>query len=259
MLSYICFLTITVIATLFFDWEGIYQIALAASTAGLFFALADLTNWYISCLFPYSEVFSEGLHSLKELALAVESAHNRVKQSAKESIDLLQPYASKDERLVRIIQSCKDLFESFKGRDDDVNKCVDEVEKLRIKADKVIRRGKIYHFIEMVLASLGFLAFFILNSFEKIVAVVKPYEATITVTAFIVIMMCYYLRDTIEEKVKKKCGEMRVDIETRQCEIEELQKDDRGKKLWESAHNLSVELSKVKQQEDIDSGTAGPE
>ena len=63
------------------------------------------------------------------------------------------------------------------------------------------------------------------------------YESVITVAAFVVIMLCYYLRDTVEEKIKQECEKMKAETETRRKKKEELQEAELSKQLLEAAKN----------------------
>ena len=48
MLSYIIFLVIAFLVDCFFAWDGLGKVAMAATLAGLFFAIADLIGWRVA-------------------------------------------------------------------------------------------------------------------------------------------------------------------------------------------------------------------
>lgn len=61
MFSYIVILILTICATVYSEWNGIEQVALAATAAGLFFACADYFSWRASFNQPMVDVRREYL------------------------------------------------------------------------------------------------------------------------------------------------------------------------------------------------------
>ena len=65
MLSYIVILILTICATVYSEWNGIEQVALAATVAGLFFACADYYGCWISFNQPMVDARKKHLKEIK--------------------------------------------------------------------------------------------------------------------------------------------------------------------------------------------------
>ena len=252
MLSYIIFLAITVFARFRWNWDGLDRIALAASGAGLFFAFADLTGWYISCSLPYAEAFLEDAISITDCIGIIIKEKSEAKNNIDGVIKLLKPYASKKEKIPGIIQDCEEVYSSAAEVEKKFIGLKTDAEQLKIDAEKEVQGIKKIQYVELGLACLGFIAFFILTCFDKLVELITPYEAVITVSAFVFIMLCYYLRDTVEEKVKRECQEMHEKAEARKKKIENLDDAAASKKLLEKTRTIMEKLSKDNQQSEAD-------
>lgn len=255
MLSYIVFLVITVIANLVYGWEGISQIALAASAAGFFFAFADLSNWYVSCLLPHSEMFLENIKYLKKYDTAIDSLDNNTKKQAKEALDTLEPYVEVDPCIAEFVQECKDTLARLEQSTSPDLELKKQVEELLTQSEKTVTKINHYKFGELGFAYLGFLVFFSLTSFDALVENIRPYESLITVAAFIIIMLTYYLRDTIDEKVKSRCEELQRDTEKIKLDIAEMEQRANRTYLTDTAKELSEMLKNDKTvEEEIENG-----
>lgn len=244
MLSYIIFLLTTVVAHLCWKWEGLSQIALAASAAGLLFAFADLAGWYLSCALPYAELFLEDAISIKENLHKLAEVKNEAKDNIDKAISLVQPYLDGRPKLVEIVQDCKDFRNAAEEKSLNFSSIEKDAELLRKKAEKYVKSLKKYRIIELGLACVGFLAFFALTVFDILIEIIAPYEAAITVFAFMVIMLCYYLRDTVEEKMKKDCSDLAAETKARNEEAIDSQDVESSKLLLKEMQGLVGRITK---------------
>ena len=251
MLSYIIFLAITVAVKLIWHWDGLGQIALAASAAGLFFAFADLAGWYYSSSLPYAEVFLEDIINLKESTSIAAKEKNNAKNNLNEAINLLSPYAEKKPKVAEIIKTCKELHDAKEDQETQLARIANNFDELMNMSEDYLRGIKRYRYVELLLACLGFLVFFILTCFDILVKIISPYEAVITVSAFVIIMLCYYLRDTVDEKIKRDCEQIKADTEARKSEVANLQDVESSKQLLDQAKGLVERLSKSNHQEEV--------
>ena len=244
MLSYIIFLLTTVVAHLCWKWEGLSQIALAASAAGLLFAFADLAGWYLSCALPYAELFLEDAISIKESLHQMAETKKEARDNIDKAISLVAPYLNGRPKLNKIVQDCKDLRDDAEEKAQKFNSIEKDAELLRKKAEKYVKSLKKYRIIELGLACVGFLAFFALTVFDILIEIIAPYEAAITVFAFMIIMLCYYLRDTVEGKMKKECLELAAETKARNEEYIDAQDVESSKLLLEKMKGLVDRITK---------------
>lgn len=244
MLSYIIFLFIAVVANLFWKWEGLDQIALAASAAGLFFAFADLASWYLSCALPYAELFLEDAISIKENLHELAEVKSEAKDNIDKAISLVQPYLDGRPKLSKIVQDCMELRNTAEEKAQRFISIEEKAELLRKKAEAYVKSLKNYRIVELILACIGFLVFFILLSFDSVIEIIAPHEALITVFAFVVIMLCYYLRDTVEEKIKRDCETLAAETKARNEETIDSQDVESSKLLLKEMQGLVDRITK---------------
>lgn len=245
MLSYIIFLFITVVANLCWKWEELSQIALAASAAGLLFAFADLAGWYLSCALPYAELFLEEAVSIKENVQKRAETKKEAVDNLNKAISLVQPYLNGRPRLNKIVQDCEELRDNVEEKAQKIYSIEEKAELLRKKAEEYVEKLKKYRVIELGLACLGFLTFFVLTVFDILAEAIASYEAAITVLAFMVIMLCYYLRDTAEAKIKKDCLEMEAATKARNEEQIDIQEVEASRQLLEEVRRLVERITKT--------------
>ena len=251
MLSYIIFLSITVVVKLIWKWDGLGQIALAASSAGLFFAFADLAGWYHSSSLPYAELFLEDVISLKENTITAANEKNEAKQNINEAIKLLKPYVDIKPKVADLIQICQGLFDSKEDQASQLARIANDFDELKSTSENYVRKIKRYRYVELILATLGFLVFFILTCFDDLVKWISPYEAVITVLAFVIIMLCYYLRDTVDEKVKREFEELKAEHETRKHELDDMTDLESSKEMLDSVKDLVERFKKSHLQKEV--------
>lgn len=252
MLSYIIFLAITVVARLFCCWDGLDRISLAASGAGLFFAFADLAGWYVSCSLPYAKAFLKDVIITSEYVSTIIKDKSETKDNINRVIELLKPHADKKEKIPGIIRDCEQVYNSAAEVEMEYISIKNDTERLKTESEKQVENINKLQYLELGLACLGFITFFTLTCFDKLVELIAPYEAVITVTAFVFIMLCYFLRDTVEEKVKRESQEMDQKTEERKQKIANIHDAEASKKLLEKTKTVMEKLSKDNQQSEAE-------
>ncbi len=244
MLSYIIFLFIAVVINLCWKWEGLNQIALATSVAGLFFAFADLAGWYLSCSLPYAELFLEDAISIKEKVHQIAETKKEARDNIDKAINLVQPYLNGRPKLNSIVQDCRDLRDDAEEKAQTFISIEKDAETLKKKAEKYVKSLKKYHTVELVFACIGFLVFFALTVFDILIEIIAPYEAAITVLAFMIVVLCYYLRDTVEEKKKRECSALAAETKARNQECVDAKDVESSKLLLEKMRGLVDRITK---------------
>lgn len=208
MRSYIAFLTITIFVDLFTCWEGMEQVSLAATVAGAFFSLADLASCYISSNLLVAETIREKILAHIDFCDAsLETEANKFHEM-EEAIDLLRPYADKHDRAKYIISESKPLLEQAQKNMEDMRNIFSNNDSWLQKADKMINNVNNQAKVERRFLIAGFVSFFILLTFDKVVNIIAPHGALVTVIAFLIIVLTYHLRDELEEKAKEKKTEV---------------------------------------------------
>ncbi|MBE6567760.1 MAG: hypothetical protein E7657_03775 [Ruminococcaceae bacterium] len=205
MLSYIIFLAIAFFVNCFSGWGGLGKVAMAATLAGLFFAIADLISWRISCERDFCKTVQKALTtviaSVEKLKLCAES----IVAENKEIIELISPYDGSSEALNKALQISESEIASQKGyiEASETNKSKAEAlnkEILDIKSRTINKLKK----AETIMIVLGFVSFFVVSAFDYLYTLLFHAESSVTVIAFGVIMVTYFLKDVFENKQKKE-------------------------------------------------------
>lgn len=208
MLSYIIFLLVSLLARIIFKWDGVGNIARAATIAGCFFAFSDLANWYCSYLNYY-------INSLREIM-------NYVTQTEKIILDTTLYKIKESDDVVASIASYRDKhenFEEFLGyfretsieenrHKEESQQRLAELEEGKNEIEKHLKPVNVMKTIELVLITLGFIVFFMIIVFEKIDNILIAYQDFATIIAFIIIMLNYFLKDVIETNLKQELDDM---------------------------------------------------
>lgn len=254
MLSYIIFLVITIIIRIKFNWTGLGQVALAATIAGCFFAIADILNWYISYKKPLVGAMREDLLILKQYEHAAKEYICRDIEDSKQSIELLQAYADEDDRIKEFIDICKTSIPQHKQMVREIESYEFEMvvteEELRNDAARLLGIG----ILEAIFATLGFVSFFVLLCFKAIVEIVIPYGETVTVLAFAIIMLTYFLRDILEDKARKDLADINKHIKQEKRNVEKIKAKMTENKCLETAKNLLELIETCKDTEENTDG-----
>lgn len=251
MFSYVVFLVLTIVVHLGYGWDGLNQIALAASSAGFFFAFADLSNWYVSCFLPHSKLFLENINYLKKYDATIDELDNNTKKQANEIIEMLQDRVEYDPSAAEIVQQCKEHLTWLEQDESNESELKDQVDELILQSEKTVAKFNRYKSWELGFAYLGFLVFFSLTSFDELVGYIKPYESIITVSSFSVIILTYFLRDTIDEIVQKKCDKLHEDTEKLKQDIAEMESKVQNTRLSDRVKEVAEMIEKENQQKEV--------
>lgn len=248
MLSYIVFLAITVAAYVICDWNGLERIALAATIAGCFFAFSDLANWYVSSNLLHAEAAREKILSHCNFWKAILKSSQKQIDEAKESLELLQPYTERNDHITQIIQDSMILLSQFEENTEKTKKSYAECQDWLKTMDNTIHKIKAKETTEVILAIYGFISFFILIAFDQVMIYCQPYSSVITVIAFLIIVLTYYLRDRLDESVKRTKESVSKYISEQERHISELNSNlevfpilDAAKKLIDKIENQQSE------------------
>ena len=222
MLSYIIFLVLTVIIKFRFEWGGLGQVALAATIAGCFFAFADLANWYISYRKPLVEAMEEDIVIFKQYSDTVIEYIRRDIENSKQAIELVAIYADEDCRIKEFISACETSAPHFQQMIKDIEGYQSEMDEIEIALNKATKKLFGISILDVIFATCGFVIFFILLCFNSIVELVVPYGEPVTVLAFAIIMLNYFLRDILEDHAKKDLADITEHMQQEKANIEEI-------------------------------------
>ena len=201
MLSYIIFLVIAFLVDCFFAWDGLGKVAMAATLAGLFFAIADLIGWHVASEQDFCKAVQKALKaviaSVDKLKLFSES----VIEENKEIVEMISSYDEKDDALDEALRASEAMIvsqkETVEASEKNKNKAEELNEKIiDIKSRKIKRLKK----AETSIIVLGFASFFVISSFDYLYALLLRAESSVTVIAFGVIMVTYFLKEIFVNK-----------------------------------------------------------
>lgn len=239
MLSYIILLSITVVVDIFTVWPDMDQIALASTVAGCFFAFADLSSWYASYTLPIAESIKEEYKVVCTYYETVINAFHKNKEEANGVIELLDAFVEKDVRIEEAVCSCRKVAESANKAEKRLLDSSSDFQDLEKSIEHEVSRGKLFEKLEIILAVLGFLSFFVLVTFDSLVSFLMPINSLITVAAFIIIMLNYFLRDILEDKAKQDVAEIRAHINERNDDIKHVEEIIQPIQLLDSAKKVA--------------------
>ena len=230
MLSYIIFLVITLIANVFFKWDGLDKIAIAATVAGCAFALADLMGWFESYLTNYWQMVQTTdnyVTSLYEEEIDIAEEQN---EEIQEALTKIAPYLDKNRKFASIQEDLLLYADENNEKIKDYKESLEEDRKLQKDIEKHLNRCKLWQTLEIIFITLGFVLFFIVNAFPFFVVILAPHQTIITIVAFIFIMLNYFLKDCIEENTKQKLDKMlkkaencKLNIDRNKARFDDLQ------------------------------------
>ena len=112
MLSYMIFLVISIIAQIFFPWNGLDQIAMAATIAGVFFAFADLAGWYVSNQTNIENSLKETDEHIEEIYSIIIETIDMETQECSKILELIKPYREHNEHFKELSRLLQDLLET---------------------------------------------------------------------------------------------------------------------------------------------------
>lgn len=208
MLSYIIFLVYVYLSSIIFQWDGLDRIALAATIAGCFFALADLSNWIYSYYLNRIVSLIEINNSIVESYKIMISAYIEQKKYFSQITDIALPHRGKEELLDSIIDFSVEAVDEFEKSEKECEKYMSYCQADISKLDKTKKTIHGFQVIEMITMGTGFVMFFIISNFDNFVQKLLPLSSALTVIAFALIMMNYFLKDVIDTNSQKKLNEM---------------------------------------------------
>lgn len=247
MLSYMIFLVIAILAQIFFKWEGLDKIAISATVAGCFFAFADLAGWYISYRISCEEGLRRANDSLIDIYNITLDTTKNMKQEYLDSKKMLMPYAKRDEEIAVLTGMMDTAIAEFEKENEKVQESIKECYDVNSEIDKHEKRNTSIKIVEIILVICGFVAFFMLISFQYLVDFLYNYQSFATVIAFLVIMLTYFLRDVIEEKNRQEFDDMIKKAEEKKEEVKERNDKSKQKALIEKAKLLVESIEKGEQ------------
>ena len=205
MLSYIIFLAVALFVDVFFNWGGLGKVAMAAALAGLLFAIADLIAWRVTCEQDFCSIVQK---ALSEVILSVDKLKLRSESAIEENHEIIELISSREDRsgeLSKILETSQadirlqeeniQASEKNKSKAEDLNKKMQEMKNRKIRKFKKA---------ETAIIVLGFVSFFVISAFDYLYALLLNVESEITVIAFGVIMVTYFLKDVFENRHKKE-------------------------------------------------------
>lgn len=249
MLSYIIFLCIAVGVDILSNWQGMDQIALAATVAGCFFAFADLSNWYASYTLPIAEAMKEDYDVFCTYYQTAINAFRTNKTEASEVIVLMEPFIDKDERIADAVTSCKKVVESATRTENQLVEMNSDIERIGKDVDNELSKVDRYEKIEVILAVLGFLVFFALITFDCLTNILSAISSLATVFAFIIIMLNYFLREFLEDKAKQDIADINAHMEQEKENIKEIEEKKKMTDALEHARNVAKKYKTASEKE----------
>lgn len=222
MLSYIIFLLITLIANLFFSWDEIEKISLSATFAGLFFAFADFANWRMICKHEQytaaKKLLSEMIHSIDKRITFCE----RTIDSNNGLTSLIETKFKSDHPFNDVSNFVKATSSSYKVHAGDMAKMKDECSNMNNHLDKKIlpQIGR-WKNIEACFLIVGFVSFFVINSFANVYYALLSNASLLTVLSFGIIMLTYFLKDVYVNHDKLNFENLLQNIKQEEEKLEE--------------------------------------
>lgn len=248
MLSYIIFLALSFLVDCFFDWGGLGKVAMAATLSGLFFAIADLIGWRVSCeqdfLSTVQKTLAAAILSVDKLKLCSES----IIAENKEVVELITLYDGQNDALDNALKTAKaGIVSQEKYIETSVeNKSKAEMlskEILHIKNQKINKLKK----AETAVIVFGFVAFFVIATFDGLYTLLLNVESSVTVIAFCVIMVTYFLKDIFVSKKKKELEGVLSDLAESEEVLAKMMEDVTKRKITKEVKELigSLETQKA--------------
>ena len=208
MLSYIIFLIITLIADIFFEWNGLDEIAIAATVAGCAFALADLMGWFKSYLTNYwKSVQSTNNYVTSICEEEIDTAEEQ-NEEMEAALEKMTPYLDKNKKLASLREDLLLFIEKNNEKIKDYKKLIEEDYKTQKDVENQLSRCGLWQILEITFITFGFVLFFIVTAFPFFIAILIPHQTIITIVAFVFIMLNYFLKDCIEENTKQKLDKL---------------------------------------------------
>ena len=255
MLSYIIILLITMFVDAFSTWSGMGQVALAATMAGFFFALADYSGWEASYNVPMIDAKKEYLESYRHYLNEVLDMANNDRAEVDEVIALLEPYRNTHESVVEVIDQIIELADVIDKAKAEATEGLEEypirMEELKKKQRKIQHCNR----NEVIYSAMGFLVFFILIVFDGSAEQLMPIGSITTVGAFFIIMLTYFAKDILEDKAQKDVSQTKQLAHGMKEKLASYKEKLCEMNLMESAKKMISDIEKhLNKEEDVNNG-----
>lgn len=255
MLSYISILLLTVIAGSHFEWNGIDQVALAATIAGFFFAIADYCGWDASYNQPMVDAKKEYLNTYRFYLNEVLALANKNEDELNQAMELLEPYHNSHESVAEVFDEAKELQDVINQAKTNATTALMKYPHRMEAVSKKEQKIKKSSIAETIWATVGFFVFFLLVIFDRLAEKIMPASSIVTVAAFAIIMLNYFAKDMLEGTIQKDvaesaalCCEMKENAT--KCK-EKLQKTN----FLDNAKKMVSDIEKyLNEEEDVDNG-----
>lgn len=238
MLSYISFLAVTLLVNVIFEWNGLERIAMSATVAGCFFAIADYFNWKATLSKYYCEKWHEIFQHLTETNNAEKEFAEEHRRELNEVLQKALPYRDKNPDIAQVIQLVTEMLQADEEEEPELERAETILEKIKGGIVRAVKDRKTFEVAEAVLMTLGFLSFFIIIVFDYVVSLLVNYQSLATILAFIVIMCNYFSKDVTEVKFKEKLENITRQTEHNKKELAELNLKLRGLELSKTVDAL---------------------
>ena len=255
MLSYIIILILTLVAGSYFGWDGIDQVALAATIAGFCFAIADYYGWEASYNQPMVDAQKEYLNSYRCYLNEVLTLARKDGADIKKAIELLEPYCNSHQSVVETLDEAYDLADVIDQAKTKANSSLmnlpSKMEAVQ-KKERKIRRSSC---TEAIAATMGFLVFFIIIIFDTLAEKLIPTSSIATIAAFILIMLNYFAKDLSEAKIQKDVSETAALTQEMKEKVAEYKVKLQETNLAENAKKMVADIEKLlNKEEDVENG-----
>ena len=246
MFSYIIFLFITLFAQMLSPWDGLDQIAMAATIAGVLFAIADYYGWQASFENTIYTKYRELTDSLLEYTkFNIDTIDTQDKELLK-VVDFLKPREDEDVKIKQCVSNTEKILSKNQEVRAEYEKTLLACDVLYSKADAGLERSKRHQGVEAVFGILAFISFFAAIAFDYLVLVITPYQAIATVFAFAIIMLNYYMKDVYQTKKENEVNDLAKMVNERKQKAKENNEDNKKlsqdiKKYLETFNSITQE------------------
>lgn len=249
MFSYILILVTTGVVDAYTDWNGLDQIALAATVAGCAFALADYFDWGATYMRTMLDKFKQLGDTQRIELLQTLDETSKDDTEIKKAIALLDPYVSTDADVAEIIDRLKKLERINNNLKSTAQESMEIINEIERKDEKIENRCNMMKWLESFFATLGFVIFFVLVIFDSTVEWFIHLSSRITVMAFALIMLNYFMKDVFEGFVQKMIDEIITSGENMANSRNQLNNEKTEKSILEIAMDIISDLEKPEEEE----------
>lgn len=243
VLSYVIFLAITVVIHLVGGWEGVDGVALAASISSCFFAFSDLANWHVTIKTSGADAMEEYIGLFGDYFNKVKISLLSVKQETMDTMAFLRTYGDQDQDFsAPVVDACSDNLQLYEKWEAKISDALENMDSLKKAVEKDRKQAKWIGAVESALAICGFVAFFIMTSFDVTRGLLMPYASIFTIAAFMVIVLIYFLKEAAQSKLTQKMAGQKERIVRDRDDIAQIEGHLQNHKLLDSAKEKMEKL-----------------